>query len=271
LAARDSTETNAEKQSKNPAAILPHMLPVWIFAVSGIAAFLSSMSGGGSSVIALPIFLSLGISFPLATVIVKVAGIFWLLPSAYNYLKGRTIDWRFLLSFALVGLVGVYLGILLVLHLNQRILKTGVGFFITALVIYIACKKDAGIRTAAIASRSREPLAYGIALPMGIYEGVLGSGNGIAFSAVSFYAKGFDFMLALGYYFTISFVWSIFGSLVLIHRGYFSLALIVPAILGSVPGAYIGSRYARYKGNSFIRIVFLVIGGFLGLKLILGF
>jgi uncharacterized membrane protein YfcA len=78
-------------------------------------------------------------------------------------------------------------------------------------------------------------------------------------------------MSALGYYFSISFIWSIFGSLVLVHRGYFSLALIVPAILGSVPGAYIGSRYARYKGNSFIRIVFLVIGGFLGLKLILGF
>jgi len=49
------------------------------------------------------------------------------------------------------------------------------------------------------------------------------------------------------------------------------LALIVPAILGSVPGAYIGSKYARYKGNGFIKIVFLVIGGFLGLKLTLGF
>ena len=247
------------------------MLPVWIFVVSAIAAFLSSMSGGGSSVIALPIFLSLGISFPLATVMMKVASIFWLLPSSYNYLKGRTVDWRFLLSFASVGLVGVYLGVLIVLHLNQRILKAGVGIFITALVIYMAFKKDAGIKTAAVCSRKREPLAYGIALPMGIYEGVLGSGNGIAFSALSFYAKGFDFMAALGYYFSISFIWSIFGSLVLIYKGYFSLALIVPAILGSVPGAYIGLKYARYKGNGFIKIVFLVIGGFLGLKLTLGF
>ena len=247
------------------------MLPVWIFTVSAIAAFLSSMSGGGSSVICLPVFLSLGISFPLATVITKVAGIFWLLPSSYNYLKGRTIEWRFLLSYALVGLVGVYLGILIVLHLNQRILKTAVGIFITTLVIYIARKKDIGIKTAALCSREREPLAFGIALPMGIYEGVLGSGNGIAFSALCFYAKGFDFMSALGYYFSISFIWSVFGSLLLIQKGYFSLALIIPAILGSVPGAYIGSKYARYKGNSFIKAVFVVIGGFLGLKLILGF
>ena len=122
----------------------------------------------------------------------------------------------------------------------------------------------------AVSSRKREPLAYGIALPMGIYEGVLGSGNGIAFSALCIYAKGFDFMAGLGYYFSISFIWSVVGSLLLIHKGYFSLALIVPAILGSVPGAYIGSRFARYKGNSFIRIVFLVIGGFLGVKLTLG-
>jgi uncharacterized membrane protein YfcA len=246
------------------------MLPLWVFLVSAFAAFLSSMSGGGSSVIALPIFLSLGISFPLATVINKVAGIFWLLPSSYNYLKGRTIDWRFLLSFALAGLVGVYLGVLIVLRINQRLLKTGVGIFITALVIYIAFKKDAGIKTVAVCSRQREPLAYGIALPMGVYEGVLGSGNGIAFSAISFYAKGFDFTSALGYYFSISFIWSVFGSLILIYRGYFSLALVVPAILGSVPGAYLGSKYARYKGNRFIKIVFVVIGGILGVKLTLG-
>jgi uncharacterized protein len=246
------------------------MLPVLVFVVSAIAAFLSSMSGGGSSVIALPIFLSLGISFPLATVINKVAGIFWLLPSSYNYLKGRKIDWRFLLSFALVGLVGVYLGVLIVLHINQRLLKTGVGIFIIVLVIYIALQKNAGIKTAGVCSRQREPLAYGIALPMGIYEGVLGSGNGIVFSAISFYVKGFDFMSALGYYFSISFIWSVFGSLVLISKGYFSLALVVPAILGSVPGAYIGSKYARYRGNRFIKIVFVVIGGILGVKLTLG-
>jgi uncharacterized membrane protein YfcA len=199
-----------------------------------------------------------------------VAGIFWLLPSSYNYLKGRKIDWRFLLYFAMVGLVGVYLGVLIVLHVNQRLLKAGVGIFITILVIYIACKKDAGIKTAAVCSRRREPLAYGIALPMGVYEGVLGSGNGIAFSAVSFYAKGFDFMSALGYYFSISFIWSVVGSLVLISKGYFSWTLVVAAILGSVPGAYIGSKYARYKGNRFIRIVFVVIGGILGVKLTLG-
>lgn len=247
------------------------MLPVWIFLVSGVAAFLSAMSGGGSSVIALPAFLSLGISFPMATVINKVAGIFWLLPSAYNYLKGRRIDWRFLICYTAIGLVGVYFGVLLVLHLNQRILKAAVGVFILVLVIYMAFNKNAGLQNTAVAPRGREPLAYAIALPMGIYEGVLGSGNGIAFSALSFYVKGFDFMAALGYYFVISFSWSLFGSLVLIQKGFFDLSLIVPGILGSVPGAYIGSRYARHKGNRFIKIVFLVIGGFLGLKLTFGF
>ena len=246
------------------------MLSLVIFAVSAGAAFLSSLSGGGSSAIAMPIFLSLGISFPLATVIVKAASVFWLLPSSYNYLKGRKVDWRFLLRFSLVGLVGVYLGVLIVLHVNQRILEAIAGAFIMAFVSYIACKKDAGNQNA-IASRKREPLAYALALPMGVYEGLLGSGNGIAFSAITFYTKGFDFIDALGGYFCISFFWSIFGSLMLIRRGYFSLALVIPAILGSVPGAYFGSKYAKHKGNKFIRIVFVLVGGCLGLKLILGF
>ena len=247
------------------------MLSIVIFLVSAGAAFLSSMSGGGSSAIAMPIFLSLGISFPLATVIVKAASVFWLLPSSYNYLKGWKVDWRFLLWFAMAGLVGVYVGVLIVLHVNQRILEATAGSFIIVFVSYVAGKKDAGTRNVTSPSRKREPLAYALALPMGIYEGLLGSGNGIAFSAISFYAKGFDFIDALGSYFCISFFWSVFGSLMLIRRGYFSLPLLAPAVLGSVPGAYLGSKYAKYKGNRFIRYVFVLVGGFLGLKLILGF
>ena len=45
---------------------------------------------------------------------------------------------------------------------------------------------------------------------------------------------------------------------------------IIPAIIGSVIGGFIGSKYAKYKGDRFIKLMFVTVGGFLGFKLLFG-
>lgn len=65
---------------------------VIVFLVSFAATALSSMSGGGASVITIPALLLMGVSFPLATAAQKVCSTFWVLPAAYNYLKDRKVD-----------------------------------------------------------------------------------------------------------------------------------------------------------------------------------
>ena len=81
----------------------------------------------------------------------------------------------------------------------------------------------------------------------------------------------FDFIDALGYYFAIAFSWVVFAAVFLIVQGYFSWAVVIPIVLGSLVGGYIGSKYAKYKGNQFIKIVFVIFGTVLGLKLLAGF
>lgn len=69
------------------------MLPaVILFLTAIVATALSSMSGGGASVITIPVTMLLGYSFPLALAAQKIASIFWVLPAAYNYLKDRKFD-----------------------------------------------------------------------------------------------------------------------------------------------------------------------------------
>lgn len=241
-----------------------------IFITTFIATVLSSMSGGGASIINLPVFLSLGISFPLAVTIQKISSAFWFLPASYNYLKDRKVDWRFLLGFASIGLVGAYLGVLFVITINQRILELSIGCLILFLVVYTYFKKDLGLKEKPVYSPLRQLLAYPFALLLGFYESIFGAGNGILLALVTFYTKGFDFIDALGYYFSIGFFWVVFAAALFIQKGYFDLALTIPAVIGSVLGGYVGSRYAKYKGNQFIKLVFMVIGGVLGIKLVLG-
>lgn len=243
---------------------------ITILLTTFIATALSSMSGGGASVINIPVFLSLGISFPLAMLMQKISSAFWVLPAAYNYLRGKVIDWAFLILFSFIGLLGCYFGIIFVLSLNQRVFEIIIGTIIIILVLQTYFQKNLGIKEIAKKSKVRNLLVYLAALVLGFYESIFGSGGGVAFATVSFYTKGFDFVKALGYYYAIAFPWVVFTAVMLISKGYLNISLIIPSVIGSVIGGYFGSKYARYKGNYFIKIVFIIFGGLLGIKLLLG-
>ena len=228
------------------------------------------MSGGGASALNIPVFLSLGVPFPVAIATQKVSSAFWVLPAAYNFLKGRKIDWFFLVVFSLVGLIGAYLGVLVVISTDQRIMELIVGLLILSLVAYTYFKKDVGLSERPVYSPLRQSLAYGFAILLGFYESIFGAGNGIMFAIATFYTKGFDFIDALGYYCSVAFSWVVFAAVIFIAKGYYDLSIMVPAVTGSVLGGYFGSKFARYKGNRFIKIMYVVFGGVLGLKLVLG-
>lgn len=228
------------------------------------------MSGGGASVINIPVMLSLGISFPLAISAQKVSGVFWVLPASYNYLKDRKIDWKFLSLFTFIGLIGVYLGTLVVLSINQRTAEIVVGLLILSLVVYILGKKDIGLIETKVYSKFKQTIAYVFAPILGFYESFFGSGNAILFSIVTFKTKGFDFIDGLGYYYAVGFLWDMLAVIIFVSKGYFSLPVMIPTIIGSVIGGYVGSRYAKYEGNKFIKIMFAIIGSLLGIKLLFG-
>jgi len=246
------------------------MLTVFfVFLVSIIGAFLSVISGGGTSLVTIPIFLSLGMSAQLAIAVNKLSGVFFMPISAYNYLKGKKINWGFLLAFSFVGLIGSYFGAVFVINTDQEVLKNIMGVIILFFAIYTYFKKDLGVVEKKVESGFLKWISYPVALLMGFYESIMGTGNGIAFSILSFYTRGFALIEALGYYFAIGFFWVTFAAGFYIYHGYYNFWFMVSAILGSMIGSYSGSRYAKLKGNKFIKTVFVAIGVVLGLKLVL--
>lgn len=242
-----------------------------IFITSLIATLLSSMSGGGASVIMVPIMMWLGIPFPMAMSTQKFASIFWMLPTSRNYLKGRKVKWGFLFLFSLLGLLGVYLGVTFVLHVDKRAMEFGIGILILLLVLYTYFNKKIGLREEKIYSPLQRALSHLFAPILGFYEAIFGSGNGIMFAIVALKTRGFDFINALGYYYSVAFPWNLFAALLYIHKGYFEWSIMIPAVLGSLIGGYIGSKYAKHKGNKFIKLMFIFVGTILGIKLLIGF
>lgn len=241
---------------------------VIVFVTSFFATLLSSMSGGGSSAIALPVFLSLGLSFPLSSVILKISATFWAPIAAYNYLKGRRIEWKFLLLFAAIGLLGAYLGVLAITEINEVLLKRFVGILILVLVVYVSSQRKLGLHEKPVPSTMRKLAAYPFAILLGFYESILGAANGLLFAVVSTKTRGFDFIDAVGHYNIIACFWVLFATVLLLRQGIYDVPLMASGIVGSIMGAYIGSSFARLKGNAFIKAIFAVVGAFLAVKLI---
>jgi uncharacterized membrane protein YfcA len=56
-------------------------------------------------------------------------------------LSTRTIDWQLLLIFTSLSIVGIFIGSALSKKINERILKTGFGWFVLIMGIYIITKE----------------------------------------------------------------------------------------------------------------------------------
>jgi len=56
-------------------------------------------------------------------------------------LGNQVIDWKFLLIFTLLSIVGIFIGSSLSKKINENVLKQGFGWFVLAMGLYIITKE----------------------------------------------------------------------------------------------------------------------------------
>ena len=244
------------------------MRAILVFLIAFVAALLGGMSGGSASALTTPAWLAMGVPLPTAVATDKLAGALWTLLGARNYLAGRRVDWRLLGGMILLGLVGAWFGALVTVRLDPAVLKRVVGGVILLLLGVMLLRPRLGAEPGPI--RLSRPAVGVFALPLGFYEGMLGSGNSLAATLLFCWGRGYDLIGALGHYYVLAFFWCALAAASYIGHGYADPALMIPAIIGSCSGGYLGSRFASRRGAGFVRHLFVVVGLALGLKLLLG-
>jgi len=239
-----------------------------VVSVAFLASLLSSMSGAGAAMLTTPVWLSLGFPLPVVIASNQLNGAAWTPIAARNYLHGRRPDWRLIRMMILWGLAGAYLGTLIVRGVDAHLLQRVIGVIIMALVILVACHPALGRSETAPVLSSR--LTAMLAFPLGVYESFFGSGNGLFTSILLAKTRGMPLLSALGSYYAIAFFWNCFAVAMYSAAGFADSRLMIPSTVGSVLGAFVGSRIGRGKGFGLVRAMFLTVGGALGLKLLLG-
>jgi uncharacterized membrane protein YfcA len=228
------------------------------------ASLLASLSGGSSSMITTPAWVALGAPFPVAVAADKVAGMFWTVSAARTYLANLAVDRRLLLGMGVIGLTGALVGAAIATVVDERILRRAAAVMILGALV---------LTSQTVRPPDRQTVRHGAfaaAFPLGMYEAILGSGNGILTSALLTRTRGFDLPAALGHYYALAALWCALAAGVYFARGAFDWHLALPATLGAMAGGTLGARMGRKTGSRLIRPLFVAMGLILAARLLLG-
>lgn len=225
------------------------------------AGFIDAIVGGGG-LIQTPMGLILLPNLPVSTVIgtLKVPAFSGTSFAAFQYLKKVAMNWKLLGIMMLLAFPSAFLGSTLLTYVSNDFMKPLLLVVLSFLVIYTYAKKNFGQHIEKNHSPGTQILnAIGISFIVGLYDGFIGPGTG-SFLVVAFIAiMGFDFLHASANAKMVNLSTN-FGSICLfILKGKIIWAIAIPMAVSNALGGWIGAKLAINKGNSFIRIFFLVV------------
>jgi len=226
-----------------------------------VAGFVDSIVGGGGLVQAPALF----ILYPQFSVLQVIgtnrfASFLGTSVAGYQYARKVPVPWKLVLISAVGTAIMSYLGATIASHMKAEVLKPLILVVMSAIAVYSYSNKSLGQKELQRVAAIRLPW-YGLLLgmAMGFYNGFVGPGTGslLVFGFVS--VLGFEFLKASAIAKIINVVADLSSLVFLVWKGYVEFEIAIPMMICNVLGAYLGSKMALLRGNSFVRTVFLVV------------
>jgi len=238
----------------------PYVLIVLCVAAFG-AGFVDAIVGGGG-LIQTPIGLVMLTNLPVASVIgtLKIPSFSGTFFAAIQYLKAIKMDWKLLFIMMVVAVISAFLGSTVLTYVSNDFMKPLLLVVLSLLVIYTYVKKNFGLHVDKSHSVSQQ-IFYGAAISffIGFYDGFIGPGTG-SFLVLAFVTiLGYDFLQASANAKMVNLATN-FGSICLfVIKGKIIWMIAIPMAVCNAIGGFIGAKLAINKGNTFIRIFFLIV------------
>ncbi|NCU31436.1 MAG: sulfite exporter TauE/SafE family protein, partial [Candidatus Moranbacteria bacterium] len=178
----------------------------------------------------------------------------------YQYSRKIRYDFKLLAIVAFFAFIASRLGAKSVSMIDIDKLKPLVLILLIVVAAYVFFKKDLGkIQGKKVPLVKQMILGSLIGFGVGFYDGFFGPGTG-SFLVLGFVlVLGFEFVAASAYSKVINGVTNISAIIVFASKGNFLLEIAIPMALCNATGSIIGSRMALHRGNSFVRMVFLIV------------
>lgn len=225
------------------------------------AGFIDAIVGGGG-LIQTPVALILLPYLPVATVIgtLKIPAFSGTSFAAFQYLKKVKMDWKLLGIMVIIAVSSAFAGSTLLTMVSNDFMKPLLLIVLIILAIYTYTKKDFG-QYAEKKIKPQRIIIHAILISciIGFYDGFIGPGTG-SFLVVAFVSiLGFDFLHASANAKMINLATNLGSICLFLLKGKIIWAIALPMAASNAVGGWIGAKLAINKGNSFIRIFFLII------------
>lgn len=236
------------------------------FAVAGI-----SVVVGGTSLMTVPLLISLGMTSKNAIATNMFALIFLSMSGAIGFRKEIDVKHsKSIAIFSILTICGSFIGASIVPAIDQNILRKVIAVVICVIAACFMLKRDLGVW-----ERKDRILMWRflggtlLVFVFGIYGGFFSGGYVTLLSYVLIVIFGLNF-LQVAY---ISKLLNIFSSIiacVVFHfHGLIIFPVAIPLAIAMSLGAFAGSRLAVSKGNLWVRNIFIVTAVILAVKLLI--
>lgn len=233
--------------------------PVWVFALlimSGfIAGYIDAIAGGGGMIQALALLMA-GVP-PLNTLATnKIVSMTGTVTAVAKYARERVINWHLALACLLPCFIAAYIGSKLVMHLNETLIT---WLIIGCIPVAFATMMLKQKRITSETESKQRGKAIALLSPVAFYDGLLGPGTGTYMAIVANKGLNMRFLRATGLAKPLNLATNVGSAVAYILAGKVLWLIALPMAAASALGAYLGSRSAISRGDTFIKRVMLVM------------
>lgn len=234
---------------------------VSLIALSFTAGFLDAVVGGGG-LVQLPALLIHFPGTPLPTLFGtnKIASLAGTSVAAWQYAKRIRFNWPLLLVLSACAFASSFAGAKTVSYLNANTLKPLILVILILMAVYTFLKKDLGsVERKQLTFRQQALYGGLLASVIGFYDGFFGPGTGSFFVLGFVLVLGFEFVAASAYSKVVNCITNLSALFVFVSQGNYIAEIAILLSVCNIAGNLTGSRMALRRGNSFVRVIFLVV------------
>lgn len=220
----------------------------------GILTGFMNVIGGGGSVLTLPLLTFLGLSIGSANGTNRVSILLQNIMSTYQFRKGKVHILRTALPFAIIASIGAIAGTFVVVSIDQEILKKVIGVILVIMGLFIVFEPRVWESGANIPKKFRWT-SYIAIFAIGFYGGFLQAGVGFFFIAALTFLGGFDIIKTNAIKVLVIAAYTIFSLAIFVSKGMVNWPIGITLSLGSMTGAYFGTKFTLLKNVKWIRYV----------------
>ncbi len=230
----------------------------FVIFLSGIASGFLNVVAGGGSLLTLPLLTLAGMGIDVANGTNRIAILLQNIVAVRNFQKGKVLPVKLSLLCGIPAAIGSVVGTMIVIDLDQNLLKkiVGVLLLIMGLFFFVKPKMWSGEQNKKI-----NPVLVSIAFfGIGVYGGFIQAGVGFFFIFFTAALLGLDLVKNNALKVFIVLLYTPISLIIFLLNGkvMFLAGLILG--LGSMVGAYLGVKFSLKKGAGWLRyIVFATV------------